>query len=147
LFFGVAAVTGSYFLQTGQVSPAALLVGLMLGMLAAAVLVVNNYRDLDNDAKVGKNTLAVRLGRPATQAEYMLLLLLPFGLLPGLYLAGTGALGWILPLLGVSRAITLVKRFRRETPGSAFNDLLAATAQLQLGFAALLCLGLFLSGR
>ena len=63
LFFGLAAVAGSYYLQVGQVSTLAVLAGAMLGFLAAAVLVVNNYRDRDNDRSAGKITLAVRLGR------------------------------------------------------------------------------------
>jgi 1,4-dihydroxy-2-naphthoate octaprenyltransferase len=111
-------------------------------MPAAAVLVVNNYRDLDNDRRVGKNTLAVRLGRRATQIEYSLLMLLPFALLPLLAVLGVRGFGWVLPILVLPWAVRLVACFRRETPGPVFNHLLAATAQLQLGYGLLLCLGL-----
>ena len=62
VFFGLVAVAGSYYLQTAALHWPALITGAMLGMPAAAVLVVNNYRDLDNDRQAGKNTLAVRLG-------------------------------------------------------------------------------------
>lgn len=142
IFFGLVAVAGSYYLQTGTLSAAAVLAGLMVGMPAAAVLVVNNYRDLDNDRSVGKNTLAVRIGRRATQVEYSLLLLLPFALLPLLTVLGVQGFGWLLPVLILPWAVQLVARFRRETPGPVFNHLLAATAQLQLGYGLLLCLGL-----
>jgi 1,4-dihydroxy-2-naphthoate octaprenyltransferase len=142
LFFGLVAVTGSYYLQTGTLSWSALIAGTLLGMPAAAVLVVNNYRDLDSDKQVGKNTLAVRLGRRATQVEYALLILTPFMLLPLLHPVGIKGVGWAFPWLLFPWAIRLIRRFRRESPGPVFNQLLAATAQFQLGFGMLLCLGL-----
>lgn len=132
-FFGVVAVGGSYYLQTLALSPAALLAGLQLGLLAAAVITVNNYRDLDSDAASGKRTLAVRLGRPATRWLYAGELLAPYLLLLG----GTA---W--PLLSLPLALVLIRRFWREAPGPGFNSLLAATAGLQLVFALLLTLSL-----
>jgi len=142
LFFGLVAVVGSYYLQTGGISGSALVAGAMVGMPAAAVLVVNNYRDLDNDRRVGKNTLAVRLGRQASQVEYALLMLAPFSLL--VLLSAFSGSGWwpVLPLVVLPWALVLVKRFRLESAGPAFNQLLAATARFQLGFGLLLCLGL-----
>ena len=142
LFFGLVAVAGSYYLQTGRLNGGALLAGALVGMPAAAVLVVNNYRDLDNDRQVGKNTLAVRLGRRTAQWEYALLMLVPFLLLPLLQPLGVGGPGWVPPLLMLPWALKLVGRFRAETPGPVFNRLLAATARFQLGFGLLLCLGL-----
>lgn len=70
VFFGIVATTGSHFLQADRFSPAALIAGTILGALAAAVLVVNNYRDLDSDLRAGKITLAVRIGRAATRVEF-----------------------------------------------------------------------------
>ncbi len=142
LFFGLVAVTGTYYLQTGEFSWAAVVAGALVGMPAAAVLVVNNYRDLDNDRLVGKNTLAVRLGRRASQLEYALLMLAPFALLPLLPSLGSVGFGWILPVAVLPWALQLVRRFRVEQPGPVFNQLLAATARFQLGFGLLLCLGL-----
>ena len=143
-FFGLVAVAGSYYLQAGTLSVAALVSGLMLGLLAAAVLVVNNYRDLDNDKRVGKNTLAVRMGRSWTRREYAFLMLLPFALLPGLYGFNPAGPGWLLPLVLLPWALQLTKRFYSEPPGSVFNQLLAATARLQLVFSVVLCLGLLI---
>jgi 1,4-dihydroxy-2-naphthoate octaprenyltransferase len=145
LFFGVVAVVGSYYLQTGALSGSALVVGTVLGMPAAAVLVVNNYRDLDNDKAVGKRTLAVRMGRQASRLEYTLLMLLPFALLPLLYPLGIGARACALPWITLPWALKLVKRFQTERPGPTLNDLLAATAQFQMGFGLLLCFGLWSS--
>lgn len=142
LFFGLAAVAGTYYLQTGRFSWASLVAGALVGMPAAAVLVVNNYRDLDNDRLVGKNTLAVRLGRRASQLEYALLMLAPFALLPLLRPLGLAGFGWLAPVAALPWALRLVRRFQLEKPGPVFNQLLAATAQFQLGFGLLLCLGL-----
>lgn len=83
LFFGVVAVAGMYYLHSGRVGGAALLAGVALGLLSAAVLVVNNLRDIDSDRRVGKNTLAVRLGRRFSVWEYAALIQVPFALLAG----------------------------------------------------------------
>ncbi len=135
LFFGLLAVAGSAWLQQAAPTAPVLLAGAAIGALAAAVLVVNNYRDLESDARVGKRTLAVHLGRPATRLVYIFLLLLPFLLalaLPG----GWAALG-ALPF-----ALVLIVRLRDGTVGPNLNRLLGNTAQLQLLFGALLAVGL-----
>ncbi len=137
LFFGLIAVGGSYYLQALGLSATTLLAAALVGLHAAAVITVNNHRDRDGDAANGKNTLAVRLGRPATRWLYTAEVLAPYVLLP--LLAG---LGWpaLLPLLSLPLALRLIGRFHRETPGPAFNGILAATAGLQLVFALLLTL-------
>jgi 1,4-dihydroxy-2-naphthoate polyprenyltransferase len=137
VFFGLVAVGGSYYLQTLNLAPAALIAGTLVGIHAAAVITVNNYRDLDGDAKNGKNTLAVRLGRPAIRRLYAAEMLAPYALLPLL-----GGLGWpaALPLLSLPLASRLIRRFFDEAPGPVFNNILAATAGLQLAFALLLLL-------
>lgn len=137
IFFGLVAVGGSYYLQTLGLTATALLAAALVGLHAAAVITVNNYRDLDGDAQSGKHTLAVRLGRPLTRRLYAAEMLAPYALLP--LLAG---LGWpgALPLLSLPLAIKLIRRFHQEPPGPAFNNILAATAGLQLVFALLLTL-------
>lgn len=137
IFFGLVAVGGSYYLQTLSLSPLALLAATLVGIHAAAVITVNNYRDLDGDAKNAKNTLAVRLGRPVTKLVYSGEMLAPYALLPLL-----ANLGWAaaLPLLSLPLALRLIRRFHHETPGPVFNNILATTAGLQLLFALLLAL-------
>lgn len=144
LFFGVAAVAGSYYLQAGRFDATALAAGALLGMPAAAVLVVNNYRDRENDRRAGRRTFAVVFGARASRIEYAVLVLLPFALL--LPLAALGGPGWLVPLLALPWAAMLVRRFVTLPAGPVFNGLLAATARLQLLFGGLICLGLFFGG-
>ena len=140
VFFGLVAVGGMYYLHTGTVSTAALVAGAALGLLAAAVLVVNNLRDIDSDRRIGKNTLAVRLGRRATAREYAALMHLPFALL--VVLAFTREQPWLLaPLVLLPWATTLAQRVAREPAGAWLNAALGATAKLGLAFALLLSLG------
>lgn len=138
VFFGLVAVGGSYYLQTLTLTPVALIAAALVGIHAAAVITVNNYRDRDGDARNGKNTLAVLLGRPATRKLYMAEMLVPYLLLPLL----APGLGWLaaLPLFSLPLAIRLIQRFHREAPGPVFNNILAASAGLQLAFALLLAL-------
>jgi 1,4-dihydroxy-2-naphthoate polyprenyltransferase len=142
IFFGLVAVAGSYYLQTAALDWPALITGAMLGMPAAAVLVVNNYRDLENDRQAGKNTVAVRLGRTGSKVEYSVLMLTPFTLLPLMFTYHNYHVVLMLPCITIPWALYLVCRFLIEAPGPAFNRLLATTAQFQLGFGLLLCLAM-----
>jgi 1,4-dihydroxy-2-naphthoate octaprenyltransferase len=74
LFFGFAAVCGTYYVQAGAISAAAFWASIPMGALTTNILVVNNLRDIDTDAAVGKKTLAVRLGPQGARAEYILML-------------------------------------------------------------------------
>src|SRR3712207_9073527 len=78
LFRSVVAVTGSYFAQVEQVTLEALLLAVPVGLLASAILVVNNVRDLETDRRAGKRTSAVRLGRGRAAAPYGVVVL-PLG--------------------------------------------------------------------
>ncbi|MCW9035942.1 MAG: 1,4-dihydroxy-2-naphthoate polyprenyltransferase [Rhodospirillales bacterium] len=139
LFFGLGAVMGSHFLQTGAPSLPAFLAACAIGFPAAAVLTVNNYRDRDDDQKAGKNTLAVRIGSTATKVEYIALLHLPFIFL---FLIKDLA-PWVwLPLLSLPLATYLCHKFTTTEPGPAFNTVLAQTAMFQLAFSLLFCIGL-----
>ena len=78
LFFGVAAVCGTYYVQALTLTPAVVTASFAVGALVTAILVVNNYRDIDTDRRAGKRTMAVRLGRRGAQIEYAALLALAF---------------------------------------------------------------------
>ena len=139
-FFGIAAVSGTYWLAAGAIGPAPIVAGVALGLFAAAVLLVNNHRDREEDARVGRRTLAIAIGGKLTRWLYATLMLLPFVL--------AFPLAWLLPdvhvwiaLIAAPLALVMAVRFIREPPGPGFNDILAQTAQTQTVYAVLLCLG------
>jgi 1,4-dihydroxy-2-naphthoate polyprenyltransferase len=145
IFFGVLAVVGSHWLQAGQFSLSAFLAGAAIGLPAAAVLLVNNLRDLDSDVRAGRRTLAAALGDRGSRHTYAALMLLPYASLP--FLAQTGQnvhAGVWLALLVLPASINLARHMQRGVAGPALNLVLARTAQCALGFAALLALGLLL---
>lgn len=141
VFFGLIAVTGSYYVQALTVTPAALAASVPVGCLATAILVVNNVRDIDTDRVAGKRTLAVRFGRTAGRNEYTLLLGLAFAMLPYLFLR-FGRSGFVmLPIVLLPRAVSLVRTVRTRVEGPPLNAALAGTAQLLLFFSLLLAVG------
>ncbi len=144
LFFGLAAVGGSYYLQTLTLTQDSLLAGSALGLLAAAVLVVNNYRDSETDAGSGRRTLAVLIGPVLSKMEYALLILVPFGLLPLMNLLEMTGSGILLPWLALPWALYLIYRIYHLPKSKQLNSLLAQTAQLQVGFGGLLALAVVL---
>ncbi len=142
LFFGVVAVSGTVWLMAESWSSTALWSGSAIGLIAAAVLVVNNYRDIDTDRPVGKRTLAVWLGKSNTRHLYLLLLLAPFLLVVGLVdqLQKPHIL-WVVGL-SLPLALYLIRSIYRLPHGQVLNRLLAQTAQLQLLFGGLLMVGI-----
>jgi 1,4-dihydroxy-2-naphthoate octaprenyltransferase len=142
-FFGLVAVGGTFAVQTGHVSAAALLASLPIGALASAVLLVNNVRDLETDRRAAKRTLAVRLGRRGALRLHALLVLGAYAALPLLWLAGPASAGVLAAGATLPFAAALVRRVAREQ-GPALNEALAATAKLEVAFAALLAAGCLL---
>ena len=145
LFFGVVAVAGSTFAQLERWPWEALVFAVPVGLLATAILVVNNVRDMDTDRRAGKRTLAVRFGRTRSRAFYALLVYaaFPAALIPWLFgpLKAWVALCWLaLPL-----AFPLVRTVRNHADGPTLNGALAHTGRLQLVFCVLLSAGILLS--
>lgn len=142
-FFGVGAVCGTYWLSTGHVSLAVVEAGLAVGSLAAAVLLVNNHRDAEADARVGRKTLPIAVGPHLTAWIYGGLMLLPFALLP---LLGNGLpRGYTWPaFFALPLGLAAIYRFLREERGRGLNSILERTVRLQVLFGLLLCTGLAL---
>jgi 1,4-dihydroxy-2-naphthoate octaprenyltransferase len=141
LFFGPAAVIGTYLVQTRTVSPLAVAASLPMGLLATAILVVNNLRDLDTDRAAGKRTLAVRWGAAGARREYLLLLATAFLIPLGMWAFGLTS-AW--PLLAWLAALHLPPLLRRVLgqSGRALNPALGDTGSLELLFGLLFALGL-----
>lgn len=142
-FFGVGAVCGTYWLCTAYLSPAAFAAGLALGSLTGAVLLVNNYRDIEADARVGRRTLAIVAGAQGTAWIYSGLMLLPFALL--LALSHALPRGHLWPALAaLPLVLALIYRFMHEPHGRGLNRILVWTVRIQLLFSVLLSIGLIL---
>jgi 1,4-dihydroxy-2-naphthoate polyprenyltransferase len=144
IFFGFAAVAGTFYLLAGNWSADSLLLGLCPGMLASALLAVNNVRDIETDRKAGKRTLAARFGRTFGRIEYALLLLLPL-LIPVYFLLKNNYAVWVLlPLLSIFFMLRPLRNVFNKTDGKSLNIALHDTARLNLIFGALLAIGLLL---
>ena len=142
-FFGVGAVCGTYWLCAARLGTLAVEGGLALGLFAAAVLMVNNHRDVEADARAGRRTLAIVAGPSLSVRLYAGLMLAPFAMLP--LLGGHLPRGHVWPaLLALPLALALIRRFAQEPRGPGFNRILVRTAQMQFLFGLLLCLGLVL---
>jgi 1,4-dihydroxy-2-naphthoate octaprenyltransferase len=146
LFFGVVAVTGSYFVQIQQLPWEVFVTSVPVGLLAAAILVVNNVRDVDTDARAGKRTLAVRLGRERTRILYAAMLTGAYLTAPLPWVLGSETAWLLLPWLTIPLALRLVAIVRTHTDGPTLNGALARTGALQLLFCLLLSAGILASG-
>jgi 1,4-dihydroxy-2-naphthoate octaprenyltransferase len=147
LFFGLVAVTGTFFAQTEQLAWEAFVLAVPVGLLATAILMVNNIRDLETDRRAGKRTLAVRLGRDRARIGYALLVYLAFVTAPLAWVFGGEQLSpWLLlPWVALPLAAPIVRTVRNRVDGPSLNGALARTGMLQLAFCILLGAGLLLS--
>jgi len=146
LFFGIVAVVGSYFVQVQDLPWEAFVCAIPVGLLASAILVVNNVRDLETDRRAGKRTLAVRLGRPRTRVMYAAMLGTAFLVAPLPWPLGSLGPWLLLPWATAPLAVALVRVVRTRTDGLALNGALARTGLLQLLFCVLYSAGILASG-
>ena len=117
LFFGVVAVAGSYFAQVERLEWEALVLAVPVGLLASAILVVNNVRDLETDRRAGKRTLAVRLGRERTRVLYVAMVAGAFVTAQLPWLLGSLSPWLLLALLAVPLALPVVRTVRTRSDG------------------------------
>jgi 1,4-dihydroxy-2-naphthoate octaprenyltransferase len=142
VFFGLVAVCGTAYVQLGEVPALAVWAALPVGALATAILVVNNLRDRAGDARAGKRTLAVRLGRSGAIVEYAALVAVAYAVPLALAIHRPWA---ALPAITAPLAVKRVRDLARCSDGPAFNRALAATAGLFVAHGVLFALGLALS--
>ena len=142
-FFGVAAVVGTAYVQMERVSWLAVAASIPVGLLACALLVINNLRDIPSDTAAGKRTLAVLIGDQRTRLLYTSCALVPFGMLAVLAFARPFSL---LALITLPLAVAPVRAVRAGARGPALIAALGQTGRLQLAFGLLLTLGLAIRG-
>jgi len=142
VFFGLVAVLGTTYTQAGEVSWPAWVGAVAVGMLACALLMANNLRDVPTDALVGKRTLAVRMGERWSRRAYAVLVVVPV-LLGGIVCAFASP--WALfVLVLLAPAVVLSITVLLGARGRALVPVLAGTGLLELAFGVLLGLGLAL---
>ncbi len=144
VFFGLVATVGSTYVQTGEITALAVCAAVPVGLLATALLVVNNLRDIPTDTEAGKRTLAVRLGDRGTRIAYVTMLVDVFLLV--IVLGATARPFALLGLVGIVAAVPPIREVRRGAVGPALIPVLGATGRTQLLTGLLLALGLALGG-
>ncbi len=151
VFFGLVATEGTYYVQTERLGGGAVLAAAVaVGLLATALLLANNLRDIETDRRSGKRTLAARIGRVAAGRCYVAAVALPFALVAvWAVLAMTGTVAGhqpvvtVLPLLAIPLAVAPIRVVRSDAAGRALLPVLAATGRLQLVFGVLLSASLY----
>jgi 1,4-dihydroxy-2-naphthoate polyprenyltransferase len=144
LFFGLVAVTGSAYLQTGRWSALALAAAVPVGLLVTNILVVNNLRDLPTDRVAGKGTLAVRVGARATRLQYAALAAAAYVVPLALALAERAPRWVLLTWLTLPLAAALVRQVLGGLAGRELNAVLKRSGQLEMVYGLLLAAGLLL---
>jgi len=142
VFFGLVAVGGTYYVQALAWPPDAVLAGVGLGALSTAILVVNNLRDIETDARAGKRTLAVRLGVRGTRAEYVVTLIVAAAVPP----VGVLSFGWpplsLLALAAGPLCLSPLRAVFRYSEPAELIPALGGTARVVAVYGVLLAAGL-----
>lgn len=136
LFFGFAAVSGTYYAQAGSLSPLAIWSSIPMGSLSTAILVVNNLRDIPTDRQAGKITLAVRFGPQFARRLYDVLLLIAY-LIPILLIFTVSAPTWLLLVYLSLVQVLRVRNIVHQSTGLVLNQALAGTGRLELLYSLL----------
>lgn len=150
VFFGLVAVVGTTFVLTMRIQWLAVVFAVPVGLLACALLVINNLRDIPGDTAVGKNTLAVRLGDARTRVLYGVCLWVPFAVAGAVGIAGFGfravlPIGALLAVVAVPVALVPWRKVRAGAVGPALVEVLGGTGRVQLAYGLLLTVGIALS--
>ncbi|MFB6125330.1 MAG: 1,4-dihydroxy-2-naphthoate polyprenyltransferase [Halanaeroarchaeum sp.] len=158
VFFGIVAVSGTYYVQAvtvvaghfpswfppGTVPAHVLVASLPMAALTTNILIVNNVRDLETDREAGKITLAVRLGYRGSRLEFLGLLALAYLVPVGFFLTPAYGLPILLPLVSLPYAARIFRTVNENESGDVLNPALESTGKLLAIYAALFALGLIL---
>mgnify|MGYP001235323944 FL=1 len=140
IFFGLVATVGSSYVQNQNIESISVLCSVPVGFLASALLVVNNFRDIETDSETGKQTIAVRLGKAKTQIFFALLLLGSLGMYVLIAMLYT-YLAFI-TLIVIPLSLKLIKDIYTKESAEDLIKILENTAKLHLLAGILLSIGL-----
>lgn len=144
IFFGIVAVTGTYYVNALEWSAISFWASIPVGALCVNILVVNNLRDIEQDRIANKRTLGVLLGEFALKVEYLMMLLAAFGTLIYLNIAHSFSVWIYLPVLSVPVAFTLCRHVWTHQNKRTLNGTLGKTAQYMIIFGILMSAGLIM---
>lgn len=143
LFFGFVGTVGTYYVQAHEVSTLVFWASVPVGALITNVLVINNFRDRDEDKENGKNTLAVILGARFAQIQYLVFLIISYAVLFLVYITFKQSFFVFLPLLSLPLSIKLV-RMIYTLKGKDLNKTLELTAKLSGIYGLLFAIGILI---
>ena len=140
VFFGLVATVGSSYVQSQTIESISILCSVPVGLLASALLVVNNFRDIETDSETGKQTFAVRLGKAKTQTFFALLLLGSLGMYVLIAMLYTYLA--LITLVAIPLSLKLIKDIYTKESAEDLIKILENTAKLHLLAGILLSIGL-----
>lgn len=143
LFFGVIAVCGVYYLHSLELSLSSLIAGIQVGFLATLLIVINNLRDMNQDVKVNKKTLAVRFGANFSRVEALILVSVVF-FLQTYWFLNDHLWASLLPLLSIPIATVIIVGLFKNEPSELYNKYLAKSGALHLVFGLLFSIGILI---
>jgi 1,4-dihydroxy-2-naphthoate octaprenyltransferase len=143
IFFGVVGTMGTFYLHTTEFTFLSFLISLSVGAVTTNILVVNNFRDIDEDKAAGKNTLAVFIGRSLTRLEFILLLVLCYLVLIILFTEYNFSYWIFLPFITLPFAALLIKMLFKSS-GTELNKTLELSAKFSALYGLLFAAGLII---
>lgn len=144
IFFGIVAVMGTYFVNALEWSTESFWASLAVGALCTNILVINNLRDIEQDAKVGKRTLGVIFGDTALKVEYSIMIMLAFSVLPIFFFHLEYNFWIFIPIISLPISLMHTKKVWTETHKPNLNKVLEQTAQFMALYGVLFSIGIIL---
>lgn len=141
LFFGLVGTMGSYYIQSNNLNWLSLFSAIPVGLLITNILVINNYRDIDEDKLNNKITLAIKIGRTASKIQYIISIFISYASLLVIYFYLLKKYSVLMPFVLIPAAIVLIKMVL-TTQGKKLNKTLALTAGFSAIFSLLLAIGI-----
>lgn len=143
IFFGLAGTIGTYYVNAHEISPFSFWASIPVGALITNILVVNNYRDMEEDKLSGKKTLAVVFGEKFTKIQYIILLITSYLILLIIYFAFYKEIFVFLPFLSLPVAVKLINMIFTYK-GKELNKTLELTAKLSIFYGILFAAGILI---
>lgn len=141
VFFGPVAVGGTFYVQALRINGDVIVAGIAAGLFSVAILTVNNLRDIEQDRRAGKRTLAVRYGRRFARAEFIAAVFIASVVIPVHFFIAHRNPRLLLPMITLAAAMPTIYTVLRRVEGPVLNDALAATGKLLLMWTVLFAIG------